>query len=120
MIRGFVKLKKLKNPRKTRIGQTPPTHPPIQFEEEKLETIGNMKTTQKTQHFQKICFFNLTKPLTGNRRIKIISPESILLVMVKLFTRSASDNKPLLYISFLKNIAGINLPLPIKNIGNAG
>ena len=30
-LRDLVKLKKLKNPRKTRIGQTPPTHPHIQF-----------------------------------------------------------------------------------------
>ena len=51
-IKGFVKLKKIKNPRKTRIGQTAPTHPPIQLKK-KLETIGKMKTTQKTQHFQK-------------------------------------------------------------------
>ena len=30
-VRGFVKFEKIQNPRKTRIGQTKPTHPPIQF-----------------------------------------------------------------------------------------
>ena len=41
--------KQFKNPRKTRIGQTPSTHPPIQFFIFFLETFGNMKTTQETQ-----------------------------------------------------------------------
>ena len=37
-----------KNPRKIRIYQNAPTHPPIQFKK-KTETFGNMKNAQKTQ-----------------------------------------------------------------------
>ena len=36
-LRDLVKLKKFKNPRKTRIGQTTPTHPPFHFSEKKSE-----------------------------------------------------------------------------------
>ena len=82
---GLVKLKK--NPRKTRIGQTPPTHPNINFFYFYFKTIGNMKTTQKNTQKKKSpqnlnpswglthpptseffsdfwIFFNLPKPLT--------------------------------------------------------
>ena len=45
-VSGLVKLKKNKNPRKTRINQTSPTHPPIYIYF--LETFENIKTTQKT------------------------------------------------------------------------
>ena len=51
IVRGLVKLKKSKNPRKTRIGQTSNEHPPITIFF--FETLGDMKTTQKTQNFQK-------------------------------------------------------------------
>ena len=50
LLRGLVKLKKIKNLKKTRIGQTTTTHPPVPFFIF-LETIGNMKTTQKTHNF---------------------------------------------------------------------
>ena len=80
-------LKKSKNPRKTRINQTPPTHP-LSIFYFILETSGNMKTTQKNTIKHNISkknynpsrglthpptseffsdfwiFFNLTKPLT--------------------------------------------------------
>ena len=83
-VRVLVKLKKSKNPRKTRIGQTTPTHPINQFF---ILTFGNIKTIQKTRKttqfppkkqnpswglthpptsgFSRIfwIFFNLTKPL---------------------------------------------------------
>ena len=85
-VRGFVKLKKFKNPRKTRIGRTPPTHLPYPIFYFFWQQLQQQKTTQKhkkTQHFQKkksswglthpptyeffsdFCiFFNLTKPLS--------------------------------------------------------
>ena len=49
LIRGLVK--KSKNPRKTRIGQTPNTRPPIHFF---FLTFENMKTTRKTLKKHKI------------------------------------------------------------------
>ena len=52
-LRGLVKLKKFQNPRKTRIGQTSPTHPPIQFLFF-LRNFWNMTTTQKTQKDTKL------------------------------------------------------------------
>ena len=44
-LRGLVKLKISKNPRIIRIGQTPPTHTPIQF------FFGNMKTSPMAKSF---------------------------------------------------------------------
>ena len=48
--RGLVKLNKSKNPRKTRIVQTPPTHPPIHFF---FETCETKKQHKKTQYCKK-------------------------------------------------------------------
>ena len=45
VLRGFVKLKKSKNPRKTRIGQTPLIHPFILFF--LLETCTTTKAYKK-------------------------------------------------------------------------
>ena len=79
-IRGLVKFKKIKNPRETRIGQTPPTHRPIHF----FYFFGNMYNNNKIKiifpkrkesemgldpptHFRIFLgfldFSNLTKPL---------------------------------------------------------
>ena len=51
MVRGLVKLKKAKNPRKPRIDQTPNTHHPIQFFFGSM--YSNKKTTQKNTKIQK-------------------------------------------------------------------
>ena len=76
--------KKSKNPRKTRIGRTSPTHPPIQFN---MYTKKKRKKTEKKTKLKKeselgldppthfrvflgfLDFFNLTKPLTSNQGI---------------------------------------------------
>ena len=62
MLRGHVKLKKSKNQRK--LGLSRP-YPPIPLPNlKKLETFGNMKTTQKKhKKTQFLDFLNLTKPL---------------------------------------------------------
>ena len=60
--KGLVRLKKYKNPRKTRIGQTPPPPPPtpysfiiIFF----LKHVQQQKTTQKVQKHNISKFYNL-------------------------------------------------------------
>ena len=82
-VRGFVKLKKFKHPRKTRIGQTTPTHPLsifFFFLETCTTTKNNTKNTKSSpkktnpgwglthpptsEFFSDLgIFFNLTKPL---------------------------------------------------------
>ena len=39
VLKGLVKLKNSKNPKKTRIGQTPLTHSPIHFFRQHLENV---------------------------------------------------------------------------------
>ena len=46
-LRGIVKLKKSKNPRKTRIGLTPATHPPIHFFFNNWKHENNTKKKKK-------------------------------------------------------------------------
>ena len=53
MLSSFVKVKKSKNPRKTRIVQTPPTHPPILFILYFLNSCTTKITTQKNTIFEK-------------------------------------------------------------------
>ena len=48
-LRGLLKLKKSKNPRKTRIGQTPPTHLPIHF----LIFVWNTYNIKKKKKYKK-------------------------------------------------------------------
>ena len=75
VLRGLVKLKKSKNQRKTRIGQTTPTPDPfffwkhenntknIKFPTKNLKSECGLDTHTHLQVF--LCFFfNLTKPLS--------------------------------------------------------